>query len=792
MIPLKIKRQSLSLSVMSILCLPAFAMPAETVHHESKMIKFLNRMGEVIQREKGPCQKVELFTEIAKVYKTIGHSDGVRKSLKLAVQSLAAQEDSNFFESFNDQNLIYLFLKIGEAQIKSGDLDAGRSTFKQALQVANAIADDLLRSAEIRWIASTQAIAGDIEGALQIENVNEDPLFVMNSKIAQATDQVTRGDLHGAIETYHGIGSVEPGNRKGDLALLRSIASAQALAGDREAARKTFQEAIDFALTAYDRSPFPITLRTDALVSIGVAQVRSGLLEDARASFRQARETIQLPGSDLIRPGLLQVVLLAEAESGFTEEALQEIEYIKEHGSQSDLLALFLTIAEVKENSGHKKSAILFLDEAINLVKEMDYPYHKVKGMGEITTLQVKSGDLKGAFRTADLFSGREIKEPTLVAIAIALAEQGDLNRAVQTAALASHEYKIEFFKAMAVAEARRGNFEEALGWSLIQTSPLERLSSLLEVVKLSEPRKENTQSQKPRRYRLLTDPLPTDPFFRDSICRPIGGRQFGGVSSDKWAKFPGIIDILFSTSEITFIAKGRGYFTYDRNSQKLTHFDSWPFLKQFSMTKGKDGADLVKKLSRRRGLTGDQFRVVRIDPFNGDIWAATEGGINYIDQKGYVAAAYFFYEDIDPASGRPIVLMSSLIKRSNNPLVIIPRMFEMKEGDEFYRTVKGLSENSKKKFLAFYESRPFGETVETAFVPGEMNVLVPYLIKAFQSGPDSMKESAKYMLCMFNDPRVIDLYLVLESDITERDRSTKLESRKCFERYFRLGLIKR
>ncbi|MDC4224836.1 MAG: hypothetical protein MPW15_11560 [Candidatus Manganitrophus sp.] len=606
-------------------------MPAETVHHESKLIKFLNQMGEVIQREKGPCQKAELFTEMAKVYKTIGHSDGVRKSLKLAVQSLAAQEDSNFFESFNDQNLIYLFLKIGEAQIKSGDLDAGRSTFKQALQVANAIADDLFRSAEIRLIARSQAIAGDIEGASQIENVNEDPLFVRNSKIAQATDQVTRGDLHGAIETYHGIGSIEPGNRKGDLALLRSIASGQALAGDREAARKTFQEAIDYALTAYDRSGFPITLRTDALVSIGVAQVRSGFLEDARASFRKARETIQLPGSDLVRPGLLRMILLAEAESGFTEEALREIEYIKEHGSKSeveDLLGLFLSIVEVKENSGHKKSARLFWDEAINLVKEMDSPYHKVKGMGEITTLQVKSGDLKGAFRTADLFSGREIKEPTLVAIAIALAEQGDLNRAVQTAALASHEYKIEFFKAMAVAEARRGNFEEALGWSLIQTSPTERLSSLLEVVKLSEPRKENTQSQKTRRYRLLTDPLPTDPFFRDKICRPIGGRQSGGVSSDKWAKFPGIIDILFSTSEITFIAKGRGYFTYDRNSQKLTHIDSRPFLKQFSMTKGKDGADLVKKLSRRRGLTGDQFRVVRIDPFNGDIWAATEGGL--------------------------------------------------------------------------------------------------------------------------------------------------------------------
>lgn len=768
-------------------------MPAETVHHESKMIKFLNQMGEVIQREKGPCQKAELFTEIAKVYKTIGHSDGVRKSLNLAVQSLAAQEDSNFFESFNDQNLIYLFLKIGEAQIKSGDLDAGRSTFKQALQVANAIADDLFRSAEIRLIASRQAIAGDIEGASQIENVNENPLFVRNSKIAQATDQVTRGDLHGAIETYHGIGSIEPGNRKGDLALLRSIASAQALAGDREAARKTFQEAIDYALTAYDRSGFPITLRTDALVSIGVAQVRSGFLEDARASFRQARETIQLPGSNLVRPGLLQVILLAEAESGFTEEALREIESIKEHVSKSDLLALFLTIAEVKENSGHKKSARLFLDEAINLVKEINSPYHKVKGMDEITTLQVKSGDLKGAFRTANLFSDREIKEPTLVAIAIALAEQGDLNRAVQTAALASHEYKVEFFKAMAVAEARRGNFEEALGWSLIQTSPTERLSSLLEVVKLSEPRKENTQSQKTRRYRLLTDPLPTDSFFRDKICRPLGGRLSRGANSDKWAKFPGIIDILFSTSEITFIAKGRGYITYDRNSQKLTHIDSRPFLKQFSMTKGKDGADLVKKLSRRRGLTGDQFRVVRIDPFNGDIWAATEGGINHINQKGYVAAAYFFYEDIDPASGRPIVLTSSLIKRSNNPFVIIPRMFEMKEGDEFYRTVKGLSEDSKKKFLAFYESRPFGETVETAFVPGEMNVLVPYLVKAFQSGPDSMKESAIYMLCMFNDPRVIDLYLVLEkSEITGRDRSTKLESRKCFERYFRLGLIKR
>lgn len=200
------------------------------------------------------------------------------------------------------------------------------------------------------------------------------------------------------------------------------------------------------------------------------------------------------------------------------------------------------------------------------------------------------------------------------------------------------------------------------------------------------------------------------------------------------------------------------------------------------------DSGKLIRKIDSKNGLAGDLVRIIRQDPHADIVWVGTEQGLSRLNKKLEIVRSHYFYEDFDPQTGRSAVFLATR-RRISNPFAVTQRRISSQRPKAFYEAVQGIPQQTLQRYSPYFLQGgiSFSANVhsETAFVPKEMNVLVPFFIDAAAAS----NRWAISMLCMFNDNRVVEFFLDLEKK-TDPYGSRQRAPNDCLDKYGQLGLL--
>ncbi len=326
---------------------------------------------------------------------------------------------------------------------KAGPAEA-RKILAKALELSKAIPYVYPRGGTQKMIAQAMARNGDIPGALAasklIGQLEEAPaergIFSFFNRRQQAERELRRrADEELAQGLRHEVADI-----------LAVVAAEQAKAGDRAAAKKTFQEAMDMTLTESDG-----VMKTARLRGMVELLAGAGELEAAKVAI----EAIQ--GDEGSKAHALVSLAKAQAKAG------------DKTGARANLVAAFQAAQEIKA-----------LPNVINdLVAD-----RKDQVFRDIESAQVELGAFPDALATVTVHGHKGLKGDIQAGYAGLQARQGDIAAALKTAeSIHDAGYKAEAFRKIADAQSRSGRRDVAHDWAAKLGSPQERALALLGVV---------------------------------------------------------------------------------------------------------------------------------------------------------------------------------------------------------------------------------------------------------------------------------------------------------------------
>jgi len=195
--------------------------------------------------------------------------------------------------------------------------------------------------------------------------------------------------------------------------------------------------------------------------------------------------------------------------------------------------------------------------------------------------------------------------------------------------------------------------------------------------------------------------------------------------------------------------------------------------------------------ISTEQGLTGDLVRVIRLDPVGGNIWVATNEGINEIDRTFRVVRTLFFLQDLDPESGAPRIRLTPT-KQESDPLATLFHELHVEDAKGFYDVATSIPVAIRQQFFSELDGEAYqlSSRVEEAFAPKEMNALVPFYIAAARSPGGEGRWYALSQLCSFNDPRVPEFFGEFTNEPASPGRSgEERAAHECLGKYMSLGV---
>ncbi len=450
---------------------------------------------------------------------------------------LQDSREGTFAGPVDSQRIVAILQQAREAAHQIEDDDGNARTFIAAMSASVNL---------LQVIASTQARAGDYEGAVQTAGEIEDQgkSLVL---VTLATVQAAEGKTQQALET---AALIDPPSRKARA--LARIGEYQALAGNVDQAETTFKQAMEFADLAADSSK-----RDSALLNIAAARASAGQVEkvrqlaeiiedrsDRKAALRwlarvQAKQgdlagaldTAEEMGQDpsILReiattsarngdvesalqiaeslsleiPASLtfQGIAIAQAGAGDTEGALKTIQSIEDDGQDRSVhkAEALACIAGVQANSGQMAASAGTFELAIQSVESLqaDYPSSfKAGALASIAVMQAQASFEADASITLDLAlqvagaideaDGPFGRTSALYPIALAQATMGDLDGALRTVNGLLEEPGSGFpLEEVAALRAMAGDEDGAVAWALEQPSPVVRSVALLRVAQV-------------------------------------------------------------------------------------------------------------------------------------------------------------------------------------------------------------------------------------------------------------------------------------------------------------------
>ena len=169
-----------------------------------------------------------------------------------------------------------------------------------------------------------------------------------------------------------------------------------------------------------------------------------------------------------------------------------------------------------------------------------------------------------------------------------------------------------------------------------------------------------------------------------------------------------------------------------------------------------------VGTITKQDGLTSNLVRVVKLDPYTGYLWAATQLGINQLSPELEVLYALYLYEDFD--GNGVCAVQGSTVPAQNNFLAIFQRVLDVKDKKRFYKAALTIPQEMWPCFTVMplsgwppgYCSQA-GDYPNASFLPPQFNVLAPFAMEAADFSPDRIWNTVAH-LCIFGDKDVAAL----------------------------------
>ena len=234
-----------------------------------------------------------------------------------------------------------------------------------ALFVARSIDDVLGRADALRGIASAQAQAGDIDGALSTTRSIDYASFRIWALHNIALAQAEAGAIDGALSTARSIDDANIRTRA-----LRGIASAQAEAGDIDGALSTARSINDEGV------------RADALRGIVSAQAEAGDIDGALSTVRSIDNANT-------RIWTLRDIALVQAEAGDIDGALSTARSIDDANARTRALR------DIEAMQAEPES----IDDALDTTRSIDNAGNRA--LSDTASEQAKAGNFQIAMKIA-------------------------------------------------------------------------------------------------------------------------------------------------------------------------------------------------------------------------------------------------------------------------------------------------------------------------------------------------------------------------------------------------------
>ncbi|MEP0779683.1 SMEK domain-containing protein [Microcoleus sp. ZQ-A2] len=301
------------------------------------------------------------------------------------------QKDLNRLPSWQESWRLYYAVYLSR-QVRKID-EGSFSALHQYLDQIAAIADE---QRDVFHIFSTPKVLYENKTAaellakkLEILQYIDNPSWLTRDLIAIATAQVNLGQQEAARDTFDA--AIET-TQQIDDELLRAliipeIAIAQAQAGELTAAWKTTQEI------------YIPTERAKALAALAIAQAKAGNTqrETALATLAVALETAQQEENEHNRATALQALAEAQIQMGKFGDAFETIGQIV-NTDQGKAALLSMSIAQAKE--GQKQAARTTLANALKDQLQINSFLEQAKALVVIATVQAQVGKYEATHKT--------------------------------------------------------------------------------------------------------------------------------------------------------------------------------------------------------------------------------------------------------------------------------------------------------------------------------------------------------------------------------------------------------
>jgi tetratricopeptide (TPR) repeat protein len=328
---------------------------------------------------------------------------------------------------------------IAAAQAKSGDKAAAEVTFREALKIAK---QPGAKFSSLGRIAIAQAEAEMISNAIELASSLPNSSWKPEVIRTIAASQAMTGDVSGALETVARIGDWETARGTSNIAL------AQARAGDYDGAMRTFQQSIQLA----------------ASEGVILQEIIEAQREAARAETGDlvgALEMAAVVQDDPRQTSILEAIAVARSNAGEVPRALQTAASLKSNFLKSRALT---AIASAQIKAGDRAAAYATLQQALLSAKPIKGAQAKSIALGRVAVALAEAGRVTQALKLVADLSDNYIKADVLGTLAVDQAKAGNMSSALRiVATISKNPRRAKALGEMAVGQAQVGDTPGAL-----------------------------------------------------------------------------------------------------------------------------------------------------------------------------------------------------------------------------------------------------------------------------------------------------------------------------------------